>query len=219
VVLRGVTFAERLRARIESEYTLGPWQLGWRLLYSPASVLDTAEVALIGLNPGGEGETDGHGVFAMTFGSAYVSECWGNARAGQSRLQRQVQQLSALLGVDPEQMLAGNLVPFRSPDFRRLPDPERAVRFGSDLWTDILREVRPRLIVTMSSVPEKVIARSLNARLVEAVPSGWGTVQLRRWKGDADIVALPHLSRYALFSHADCLEPLRHVLVGAVHGR
>ena len=46
-------------ARVEAEYRLGGHQLDWRLLYSPWRTVESAEVAFIGLNPGGGHEIEG----------------------------------------------------------------------------------------------------------------------------------------------------------------
>lgn len=102
--------------------------LGWRLLYSPRRVLEGARVAFIGLNPGGSTIDPEHGVFSCERGSAYRREVenWGAS----SQLQDQVLELFRRLNVSPEDVLAGNLVPFRSPSEAALKDAPGAIAFG-----------------------------------------------------------------------------------------
>lgn len=46
-------FCSGLRARIETFEREHGYGLGWRLLASPAAVLEKADIAFIGLNPAG----------------------------------------------------------------------------------------------------------------------------------------------------------------------
>ena len=79
-------FAANMNEEISQEYRSSGHSLGWRFLYSPASVLDGAKVALIGLNPGGSIDDPTHAKFAMVSGSAYRDEIWPDS----SKLQSQV---------------------------------------------------------------------------------------------------------------------------------
>lgn len=107
-----------MRARIEQEYLRRGDRLGWRLLSSPWEIVSSAEVAFIGLQPGGTYAPAEHPDLCPEQGSAYVTESWVGAAPGQSPLQRQVRALFEMLGVAPETVLAGNLVPFRSPNVK-----------------------------------------------------------------------------------------------------
>ena len=70
-------FAESLRQEIEREYKSRGDNLGWRLLYSPELVVESARIAFLGMNPGGAYKPTGHPEFAMPRGSAYILESWG----------------------------------------------------------------------------------------------------------------------------------------------
>ena len=123
-----MTFSTQLEADIAEAYRVSHHRMGWRLLYSPARVLEGADVAFIGLNPGGSGADGEHGEFAVDAGSAYCTERWGSTAPGASVLQRQVRMVFRRLDVGPEDVLAGNLVPFRSRDWASLDDPNGALR-------------------------------------------------------------------------------------------
>ena len=191
-------FADGLKARIECRYRDGAYKLGWRLLYSPAIVLESARLAFVGLNPGGRARPNGHAEFAMPSGSAYAVESWKGKPPGTAPLQRQVLSLFEMLGETPENVLAGNLVPFRSPGWSDLPgDRKAAVEFGQHLWRDIICRARPALVVTYGDKPFVALHEILRASEPEKCGLDWGRYSARRcvFPGGR-LVGLPHLSRF-----------------------
>ena len=198
------TDSERWQSAIESEYQrrlrLYPDQaLEWRLLYSPRRVLSGARVAFIGLNPGGRFVDPTHGKFSCEAGSAYRRsvENWGPSSA----LQDQVIALFNRLGVVPEDVLAGNLVPFRSPSEDSLAGAAEAIAFGKNLWKEILGKVSPSIVVTMGVPANREVSSLLRVREVKAVAIGWGNLTASRgsFAGGAWI-GLPHLSRFTIMN-------------------
>ena len=188
---------------IQAAYRNSGNDKGWRLLSSSAATLDGAEVAFIGLNPGGVEQSADHSVFAMDQGSAYVLEQWGGAAAGKSSLQRQVQALFRSLGVTPDKVLSGNLVPFRSPSWETLKNKSEAVAYGSDLWTSILARAQPRLVIGMGHVVNKELARILAAGDMKREPLGWGNITgMRATFTGGVFVGLPHLSRFSVIGRS-----------------
>lgn len=173
--------------------------LGWRLLYSPRRVLSGARVAFIGFNPGGSSIVPSHGEFSTEKGSAYRKdvEDWGPS----SRLQDQVMELFRRLKVHPDEVLAGNLVPFRSPDENSLKGRADAVAFGRNLWTEILDVVQPTVVVSMGGGANREIRGLLNVENVETVPVGWGTITGSRGQfSGGHWIGLPHLSRFTIMN-------------------
>ncbi|WP_298196720.1 uracil-DNA glycosylase family protein [Novosphingobium sp.] len=199
---------------IEDAYQQSGNELGWRLLYSPAQVLDRADVAFIGLNPGGSVRPADHAEFACEIGSAYETEQWAGCGPGESPLQRQVRAMFAMIDVQADQVLAGNLVPFRSPTWRDLVAPAQSLEFGRRLWSDFLAAARPRLVVTMGSIVGAEIASLLGVKLA-AAPTGWGNVAAQRGQaGSVTLIALPHLSRFRLFDRAASHTHLQKLFAG-----
>ena len=150
------------RDRIEEAYQRSGNTLGWRFLYSPSKTLAKAPVAFIGLNPGGSVEEDMHGTYAMAQGSAYSHESWAGYAPSQHQLQKQVLSLFAKLEIEPEDVLAGNLVPFRSRDWKSLNDRKQSVRFGKELWTEVLQTSRPSLIISMGALTTKILSETID---------------------------------------------------------
>lgn len=207
------SFAIRLSNRIKREYVAGGHTLGWRLLYSPANVLSGARVALIGVNPGGGFRPDDQAEFAMDTGSAYESEIWANRPAGDHRLQRQVLALFERIGEEPEKVLAGNLVPFRSPRWEYLENPERAVEFGKEIWNDILTKADPKFVIAMGNTAAAALKDILHVEVTDRVRVSWGNVCGSRgnFPGGGVFVGLPHLSRFGIMTRPKSEPALREL--------
>ncbi|WP_127902574.1 hypothetical protein [Solirhodobacter olei] len=195
-----------LREEIEVAYKASGNTLGWRLLYSPASVLSHANVAFIGLNPGGDQIQPEHPDISTQVGSAYEDEAWGGYPPGESPLQRQVQALFGRLRIRPDQVLAGNLVPFRSPTWKSLVGRDDALAFGSNLWTEILAAARPSLVISMGNETTFALARLLDVKHPARREVGWGRVTATRGvSADAAtmLIGLPHLSRFRIITRPE----------------
>lgn len=207
------TLATDLETRIKLAYAASGNLLGWRFLYSPASVLSRADVAFIGLNPGGSNpEAE---MFATDAGSAYWTERWGGAECGQSPLQKQVLAIFDRLSVEAEMVLAGNLVPFRSPDWQSLNQRDQSLEFGKQLWRDVLSSAKPRIVVTMGGIVTKEIAAILQIKAIHRFSIGWGNVSASRGKErGVTLIGLPHLSRYRIFGRNGSREAVDRLFAG-----
>ncbi|WP_346896223.1 uracil-DNA glycosylase family protein [uncultured Roseibium sp.] len=172
--------------------------LGWRLLYSPARVLSGARIAFVGLNPGGASVDPTHGVFSSEKGSAYCKdvEDWKTS----SGLQDQVLALFNLLDVQPDDVLAGNLIPFRSRDEASLPGEKEAFVFGRNLWKQIFRMARPSVVVTMGQTANREVSQLLGVVSAQRYEVGWGRCCASRgqFDGGGTWIGLPHLSRFKI---------------------
>ncbi len=197
-------FEERLRRTIVEGYRRLGMRRGWRLLYSPKDVLDDADVAFIGLNPGGHTADAAHGEFSTSQGSAYVLETWeGKSAPGHAPLQCQARLLFRQLGVPPERVLAGNLVPYRSRSWQTLPHRREALAVGRTIWTDILQRAEPGLVIAMGAVVWQALSRMLAVGDVKTYPLGWGKVVARSARFEhGRLIGLPHLSRYRVFGRS-----------------
>jgi len=206
-----MTFAASLKSRIEKRYLADGYSLGWRLLYSPEAVLEGAQTAFIGLNPGGSYRPDDHAEFAMDYGSAYARESWGMP-PGQSKLQRQVLALFKMLDERPEAILAGNLVAFRSPSWDALDGRQRALAFGKSIWKDIFAQVRPNLVIGMGNDVVAALKEILDVRNTERILVQWGNVCGERGEfTNGTLVGIPHLSRFPIVTRSKSQPGLREL--------
>ena len=164
-------------------------------------VLDGAELAFLGLNPGGDRIPPEHPWFATDEGSAYETECWAAGyEAGQSPLQTQVQALFAKIGIaDASAVLAGNLVPFRSPKWACFGEPDEALEFAASIWKKILDRARPTMVLAMGGETRRALKRLLGVEKTRPVAVNWGNVEAECGKfATGRFVGLPHLSRYRI---------------------
>jgi len=197
------------------EYRKGGCGLGWRLLASPVHVLEGADIAFIGLNPGGRVDPPDHPRFAPKKGSAYVTERWAGAPPGQSPLQVQVRALFDRLDVKPENVLAGHLVPFRSPSWEDLRNRDASLCFGERLWKRILDRARPELVIAMGKPVFEVLSKSLGVIDVRECPLAWGEIKGRVGHGSGKtLVGLPHLSRFGVATREKSQPGLRSLFAG-----
>ena len=213
-------FAATLREEIQAFYDASPHELGWRFLYGPASTLSGARIAFIGANPGGSEIPADHSVFSSERGSVYRIERWKDRErerpAGEHRLQKRVLLLFDRLGVDADDVLAGNLVPFRSPSWALLSDRPKAVEFGTDLWRRVLRRANTELIVCMGNDAFFAVHGTLGQSRYSEAPAncGNGTIRTATVIGGAKLVGIPHLSRSGVMTRAESQPALAEAFGG-----
>ena len=210
-------FCNELRADIEKSYRDCGCNLGWRLLASPVDVLDGAEVAMIDLYPGGNVEPADHPRLAPNAGSAYVSEVWEDAKGpGQASLQKQVRALFEKLDVEPEKVLAGHLIPFRSPD---KASEKEGVALGKEIWEKILRRAKPKLVIVMGTKVIKPIRGILRAGQIDPIHVNWGSITVKKaFYPNGRLVVLPHLSRFGVITREQSQSALKEAFGEYWHG-
>ena len=207
------SFARELEDRIRKEYHRRGDRLGWRLLYSPEACLDIARVAFLGMNPGGNRPRPEHDEFAMSRGSAYVIESWKESPPGCSKLQNEVRALFGLLKERPEDVLAGNLVPFRSPNWRSLRDPQGAINFGRAIWREILATAQPQIIIAMGKEVRQAVKPLVGADKTRSILLNWGQVDGERGRCRFGVfVGLPYLGRFPVVSREESRPAIRELL-------
>jgi hypothetical protein len=213
---------------IETAYSSLGYSLGWRFLYTPASTLSpNCKLMFMGLNPGG-------GVFeppmpSVEAGNAYRVEPWGpDGRL--STLQKQIcalydsinQKLDTTISTEllMDETLAANLIPFRSKRWNELANKSAALEFSTKLWSSLLQNLAPNVIICLTSRPYDSFKRVLiNQRFqYEAEkrrPTGWGKVTYSLTTLSSSdrtilLLRLPHLSQFKLFSRPACQPAIEH---------
>jgi uncharacterized protein (DUF697 family) len=200
---------------IESEYHKLGYKLGWRFLTSPERNIDTASVALITINPGGNVFEPAR--YSVEDGSAYVIESWKDCPPGQQALQRQVQQMFEIMNIDPKDVLSGYLVPFRSRNWADLPRKSEALKFGAGLWREVFAPRRVKTVIAFGKDTAPYVSDILGARFSRKISAGWGdqTIDEYSFGIDGRMLVLPHLSRYALFGREPSESAFRAALKDA----
>jgi hypothetical protein len=232
---------EKAVREIGHEYSRLGHQLGWRFLCVPArNLAPSTSIALITANPGGNEIPEEHPVASCENGSAYVVECWGTSAPGRHKLQVQIQNLFAeaasACDASPDgglELLNSSLlayfIPFRSRRLSELHQPQQSRVFARQLWTDLFRYIRPRLVITIDretyrdvkSIIEDMTERTHLTR--QELPTGWGqyTATIDRYKAGAETITalrLPHLSTFQLFTSDKSREHTQKIISRACEG-
>lgn len=174
-------------------------------------MLNGADVAIIGLNPGGSKQIAEHGEFDVPPGtSAYIHESWKGYPKGKEPFQLQIQALCRWVGVEPQNVLAGNFIPWRSRSWSTLAEPERAVDFASHLWWDIFHAIEPHLVIAIGLITGRHLAKVLQTSATTKVGIGWGNYNAATaTNGRQRLIAFPHLSRFRIMDRYQNREALQ----------
>ena len=200
---------------------------GWRFLYTPKKTLSSkSEIVFVGLNPGGGCYE--RPIASVKNGNAYRVEPWGKiGPSGEDRqlnpLQQQVCKFYDLLasvwpGTNRDKLserlmdgsLSSNFYPFRSRSIKHLKNKNNSALFATDLWSDILDLVVPKLIITMGNDVRAHFDELLtekhggivNPKEFDCDWSGKCTYRLaftRIARTEVLLISLPHLSVYKIF--------------------
>lgn len=181
---------------------------GWSFMGVPSERLHSAQVAFVGLNPGGGGEKDtypyGH-LWESESVNCYYDEQWGSNGNTDSPLQTQVKEWHRLLGLRPDDPLCIQFCPFRSPNWKSLAKREDSIAFAKDLWRWVLSVSSARLFVTMGKLPAQYLADLMGAKWMASHPTGWGrqTIDVYVCPDSKRIIAMPHPSRFRIFGRGE----------------
>jgi hypothetical protein len=191
------------RDSIAARYRALGYQKGWGFVACPEKRLYEAEVAIVGLNPGGGGADDAFvysEVWDTPEGNAYFKQKWGKNGA-ETPVQGQVRAWHRVLGLSEDETLCAQFIPFRSPDYARLGNQAEAIAFARELWTWVLDESPATLFITMGKLAGWHIADLLGGRLVAQLPTGWKRQMIDVYYSPSKrrVVAMPHPSRFTLF--------------------
>jgi hypothetical protein len=106
-----------------------------------------------------------------------------------------------MLGERPEAVLAGNLVPFRSPSWDTLPRRDDALSFGEAIWREILSHANPSIVVAMGVKTMSALRDILHVTRTERIPLNCGEVCGERGGfGNGTLIGIPHLSRFGVIT-------------------
>ena len=147
-----------------------------------------------------------------------VSDERGNSylvqrQAKHSPIADQYRQLCEFVNVDPEKVLTGTLMPFRTPKWNKRRDAPN-VEVAKPFWSTILNGSKVRKVFCMGRDVEDAVVKLVNARLDRQVAANWGNLSIRRYvtASGMNVYGLLHLSTYKMFGRAECLPQLAELL-------
>jgi len=191
-------------------------KLSWRFLTTPARTLSpSTRIAFIALNPGGNKIPLDHGRESSEVGSAYIYEKWRSVTL-QQQVQALFRQIADQLTLSNHQSLMNNslmayYIPFRSPNFRSLHRQAQSRDFALRLWSCIMKQISPELVMSIDKTTFHdihtilVSAAGLKQTYGQKLPTGWGKYTATiNFYADKErhvvLVRLPHLSRFKIFN-------------------
>ena len=190
--------------RIDAEYQRLGYKIGWRFMTCPERQFEKPDVLLVSLNPSGRVE---HGPrWSQETGSAYVDESWDGQAPGTDTLQIQIQRLVQHLGFTFDKVASAHFVPFRSQRWADLDRSLEAVQFARALWTDFVAAMKPKYVVCLGTKVGQFIPQLFGVSELEKKRTGWGDISLSvgQTPYGGQVIVLPHLGTFKLFSRAEC---------------
>jgi hypothetical protein len=158
-------------------------------------------------------------------GNAYRTESWlhGRSNALQNQVCAMYESIAANTHLRSEALmdetLAANFCPFPSPSWAKLENPSETIAYCSELWSQILRSVRPRVIICLGNITAKYVSELFVREGFDLVSktkfaSGWGSISCEAstfLKDDYSVrlVRVPHLSRFKIFREQQSAELVR----------
>lgn len=182
---------------------------GFKLLFCPWSLIDTADTLFLSLNPGNDPSGEFMRIASDERGNSYLVK----REAKHSPMADQYRQLCEFIGKDPEEVLTGTLMPFRTAKWDRTRDRQN-IAVARPFWRQVLTAGKIRRVFCMGrEVEDEVVALS-KARLQLQLPANWGNLTIRRYstENDIQIFGLLHFSTYKMFGRAECIPQLAELL-------
>lgn len=192
----------------EAERRLG-YSDGFKLLFCPWDRLSHADTVFLSLNPGNDPSGEHMRVASDERGNSYLVE-----RAAQhSPIAEQYRRLCALIGKDPETVLAGALMPFRTPSWIESRDNPN-ISIAASFWRSVVTDGPIREVFCIGKTVESAMTLLTGASQVSERPAGWGAIRIRRHEttDGLRLYGLPHLSRFKLLGRPDSEAALRALI-------
>lgn len=185
------------------------------VLYSAASTLQSGDVYLLGINPGGDPDKqatktikDSLSELPTRTKNAYLVK-WRDRDPGKAPIQRRVQWLLDALGHELSNVAASNLVFVRSKDASGIIQ-----KYAGLCWpvhVRIIEIVRPKYIITFGQGVFEYLRQRMPVGVESQHPAKHGSWMCRRFDSidGCRVVGLPHLSRYDIIGKDKVIEWIR----------
>jgi hypothetical protein len=178
---------------------------GFKLLFCPWRLIETADTLFLSLNPGNDPSGEFMRVASDERGNSYLVE----REAKHSPMADQYRQLCEFVGKDPEEVLTGTLMPFRTSKWNRSRD-QCNIDVATPFWHQILEAGKIRQIFCMGRDVEDAVVNLTGAKETLQIPANWGKLNIRRHKtlDGVQVFGLLHFSTYKMFGRDQCIPQL-----------
>ncbi len=197
---------------------------GWCMFGSSAVVLAKADVVFIGMNPGGSLDYEEHAdqkqLFMPEGHCPYTDEVWdGQSEKGAAKLQKQVVEVFKTLGLpSPIEGLCGNIVPFRTSNWKDLSDKENTLNACAQIWKRVYAMHPRKVTICMGYDTCDTLLRYVlgSTKHIKDVRLSWGSITASLWEYQGGVmIRLPHLSRYSVFGRPESKAALDEIFAPA----
>jgi hypothetical protein len=182
---------------------------GFKLLFCPWHLTDTADTLFLSLNPGNDPSGELMRTASDERGNSYLVQ----REAKHSPMADQYRQLCQFIGKDPEEVLAGSLMPFRTGKWDKNRDQPN-ISVARPFWRQVLATGKVRRVFCMGREVEDEVVSLTRAKLKRQIPANWGNLNIRRYAAGSDlqIFGLLHFSTYKMFGRPECIPQLAELL-------
>lgn len=181
---------------------------GFKLLFCPWRNLETADTLFISLNPGNDPSNEEMRIASDERGNSYLLK----REAKHSPMALQYELLCKLIERDPEKLLVGALMAFRTDRWvTRRDTPNISVTLP--FWKEVLTGKHIKRVYCMGRDVERQVVSIVGGRLAEEIPAGWGNLNIRRYVSNSgvEVFGLLHFSTYKMLSREECLIQLEQL--------
>jgi hypothetical protein len=182
---------------------------GFKLLYCPWRLIGTADTVFLSLNPGNDPSGEFMRIASDERGNSYLVE----REVKHSPIANQYRRLCDFIGKDPEEVLTGTLMPFRTSKWN--PSRDRPnINIALPFWQQVLHSGKVRQVFCMGREVEDTVVNLTMARLIKELPAKWGTLNIRSYKTQSSVkvFGLLHFSTYKMFGRSECISQLAQLL-------
>lgn len=175
---------------------------GFKLLFCPWRLIETADTLFLSLNPGKDPSGEAMRIASDERGNSYLIQ----RTARHSPIADQFRQLCRFMSKDPETVLTGSLMPYRTSSWQPRRDRPN-LDIATPFWREVLGSGRIRQVFCMGREVENSVVAMTGARLQTEVPANWGNLTQRRHvtPDGLHVYGMLHLSTYKIFSRPECL--------------
>ncbi len=181
---------------------------GFKLLFCPWRVIETAEALFLSLNPGNDPSGELMRVASDERGNSYLVK----REARHSPMALQYEKLCELIGEDPEGVLAGALMPYRTPKWQKRRDAPN-IEIAAEFWKAIIMGGRVKQVFCMGRDVEEAVVSLTEASFETEIPANWSDYTIRRHvtPDGVKVFGLLHFSTFKMLSRPACVEQLHEL--------
>lgn len=187
---------------------------GFKLVYGKWETLQSASTVFLSLNPGiwTPDDFDSKEEVSDERGNSYLVE----KNTTNSPITKQFLELMNLLELEPNNVLTGVVVPFRTHTWGELTPVQKkeAQRIAMEFWSVPLMKPSVDRIIVCSNQARDMVVKITRAELLQSIPANWDKINLNLYRtidGKKKIFHLPQLSRFKLLSRPASITALRNL--------